>query len=351
MEFRYTVEELLAAIPNSRHAGSPGVSVSRLASLSDAGPDSLSFLSSAKHRADLATSQAGIVLVPETLPDTPREGQAFLHVRDPSLALADLCAVLEARWRPAPPVGVHPTAVVAATAQVHPSASIGPLCVIGEGATIGASSVLESQVHIGRGARVGEGCYLFPRTTVQDYCVLGRNVRIHAGTVIGSDGFGYLQVGGEPPNLRHKKVPQVGIVVVEDDVEIGANATIDRARFGETRIGEGTKLDNLVHIAHNVHIGRHCIICAQVGIAGSTTIGDYVVMWGQVGVAGHLEVGTGAFIGAQAGIAKSVPPGGKVTGTPARPLLTQRRQEAALAHLPDLLRDLRANGVLKRESD
>ncbi len=338
MELRYTIQDLLDMIPGAGHEGAPDVRVTGLASLDEAGPGDLSFLANPRYKAALQTTRASVVLVPRDIAATPGEGQAYLRVDDPSMALAAICDRVERLLRPAPPPGVHPSALVAPTAQVDASASVGPNCVVGDGAVVGARSVLGAQVVLGRCARVGEGCLLHPRVVVHDHCVLGNNVQLHPGVVIGSDGFGYIQVGGKPPALRHKKVPQIGIVVIEDDVEIGANSTVDRARFGETRIGAGTKIDNLVQVAHNVRIGRHCIICAQTGISGSSSIGDYVVLWGQVGVAGHLKIGDGAFVGAQAGVAKDVEAGSKVTGTPARPFMDQRRQEAALARLPALLR-------------
>jgi UDP-3-O-[3-hydroxymyristoyl] glucosamine N-acyltransferase len=188
-------------------------------------------------------------------------------------------------------------------------------------------------VHVGRGARIGEDCYVHPGCVIGPACVLQQRVRLQPGVVIGSDGFGYEFVNG-----RHEKVPQIGVVIVENDVEIGANSTIDRARFSRTVIGEGTKIDNLVQIGHNVVIGKHCILCAQVGIAGSTTLEDYVVLGGQAGAAGHLTVRKGTKAGGRAGITSDTEPGSYVNGTPAIPYMLERRLQILHQRLPDLFK-------------
>lgn len=337
MQFNYTVQELSALFPGAIIAGSSTRRLSGIASLAESQPGDLSFLSSPKYKKDLVKARAGAILVPLDLELEPTEEQTFIKVKDPSLALGILCSRIENESRPRPAPGIHPTAVVDASADVDPGAHVGPLAHIGPGARIGEGASISAQCFVGRGATVGRGSFLHPRTVVHDHCVIGENVILQPGAVIGGDGFGYQQVGA-PPNLVHQKVPQVGIVVIEDDVEIGANTTIDRARFGETRIGRGTKIDNLVQIAHNVSIGRCCIICAQAGISGSTKVEDFVVVWGQAGLGGHLTIGTGAFIGGQAGVAKDVPAGGKVTGTPARNLADVRKTEAFVWRLPERFR-------------
>lgn len=229
--------------------------------------------------------------------------------------------------------GLHPTAVVAPGAQIDSTAHVGPHCVVGERARIGARTVLQGGNFIGEDSRLGDDVNLFPNVVVYPRAQIGRGVRIHANTVIGSDGFGYVQDGG-----LHRKVPQIGNVVIGDDVEIGAGVTIDRGALGSTIIGKGTKIDNLVQIAHNVEIGEGCLLVAQAGIAGSSKLGNYVVLAGQVGIAGHLKIGNQAIVAARAGVMNDIPDGEKWLGTPAQPDKEMKRQFIAIRHLPDLLR-------------
>ena len=229
--------------------------------------------------------------------------------------------------------GVHNLAVVASTAQIDPSAHVGPCCVIGERAKIGPRVVLHGGVHVGLSCVLGADTQIFPNVTLYPRTQIGQRVRIHAGCVIGSDGFGYVLDNG-----LHRKVPQVGHVVIHDDVELGANVTIDRGALGPTTIGRGTKIDNLVQIAHNVAIGDHCLVVAQVGIAGSTNLGNYVTLAGQVGLAGHLKIGNKATVAAQSGVMHDIPDGEKWLGYPAQPDRKVKRQMLAVQQLPDLLR-------------
>ncbi|HWD93936.1 MAG TPA: UDP-3-O-(3-hydroxymyristoyl)glucosamine N-acyltransferase [Verrucomicrobiae bacterium] len=229
--------------------------------------------------------------------------------------------------------GVHPTAIVAASAQVDPAAHVGPCCVVGEKARIGARSILQGGNHVGPHCHLGEDVNLFPNVTIYARSEIGNRVRIHAGTVIGSDGFGYVQDNGV-----HRKVPQIGNVIIRDDVEIGSNVCIDRGALGPTIIGKGTKIDNLVQIAHNVSVGEHCLVISQVGVAGSTKLGNYVILAGQVGLAGHLKIGNRVTVVAQAGVMNNIPDGEKWMGAPAQPDRQAKRQMIAMTHLPDLLR-------------
>ena len=229
--------------------------------------------------------------------------------------------------------GIHPMAVIAASAKVDTTAHIGPHCVIGERVNIGARAVLQAGNFVGDDSRLGDDVNLFPNVTVYPHTEIGRRVRIHAGTVVGSDGFGYVQDAGV-----HLKVPQIGNVIIGDDVEIGANVTIDRGALGSTVIGKGTKIDNLVQIAHNVEIGEHCIVIAQVGISGSTKLGKYVILAGQVGLAGHLKIGNQVTIAAQSGVMNDIPDGEKWFGYPAQPDKDIKRQIIAQRKLPDLLK-------------
>jgi UDP-3-O-[3-hydroxymyristoyl] glucosamine N-acyltransferase len=231
------------------------------------------------------------------------------------------------------PPGKHPTAIVAASAQTDPTAHVGPHCVVGERVKIGANSVLQAGNFVGDDATLGENVNLFPNVTLYPRTEIGNRVRIHAGTVIGSDGFGYVQDGGV-----HRKVPQIGNVIVGDDVEIGANVTIDRGALGSTVIGKGTKIDNLVQIAHNVEIGEHCIVIAQAGISGSTKLGKYVILAGQAGIAGHLKIGNQVTVAAQSGVMNDIPDGEKWFGYPAQPDKEFKRQIIARRKLPELLK-------------
>ena len=307
--------------------------VRSLASLAEAGPEDLSFLGNPKYATEVPTCKAGVILVPLDYVGQPATGQAFLRVAKPSYALALVCAAIEAQLWPKPAAGIHASAVVAPTAVVDASAHVGPLCVIGDGARIGAGAVLEAHCLIGVQAVIGAGCWLKNGVTIADYCRLGARCRLQSGVVIGSDGFGYEPAGGQI-----HRIPQIGNVVLADDVDVGANTTIDRARFSQTVIGRGTKIDNLVQIAHNVRIGQQCLITAQVGIAGSTTLGDFCVLGGQAGVAGHLNIGHRVQLGAQTGVFVDIPEGGFYNGTPAIPIGLERRLVVLSRKLPDLFK-------------
>jgi UDP-3-O-[3-hydroxymyristoyl] glucosamine N-acyltransferase len=281
----------------------------------------------------VADSAATVVLLPVDYVGEPKPDQVFLYVEKPSVALARLCARIEQSLWPKPAAGIHPSAVIAATARIDPSAHIGPLCVVEAGAQVGADSVLQASVFLGEDASVGSGCWIMPGCVIGSFCSLANRVRLQPGVVIGSDGFGYEFVKG-----RHEKVPQIGTVVVEDDVEIGANSALDRARFSRTVVGEGTKIDNLVQIAHNVVIGKHCIVCGLVAIAGSATLEDYVIIGGQAGVGGHITLGKGSKVGGQTGINYTLEPGSYVIGTPAISYMLERRLQVLHQRLPDLFK-------------
>ncbi len=333
MSIAFSLPELAAVVDARAVEGVRTAPIRGIASLAEAGPDDLSFLGNPKYAAEVAASRAGAILVPADFAGSPAAGQVFLRVDKPSYALALVCSVLEARLWPKPPAGRHPSAVVAAGARVDPSASLGPLCVIEEDAVIGAGAVLDALCHVGRAAVVGPDCWLKSGVKVGDFCVLGARCRLQPGAVVGAEGFGFEPVGGEI-----RRIPQVGVVVLEDDVEIGANTTLDRARFSRTVVGRGTKIDNLVQIAHNVRIGRQCLITAQVGIAGSTTLGDHCVLGGQAGVAGHLTLGDRVRLGAQTGLFEDVPADGFMNGTPAVPFGLERRLVVLSRKLPELFK-------------
>ena len=333
MTTSFTIAELASLTGAKSVEGACVGPITGVAALAEAAAGDLSFLGNAKYADAVAVSKAGAILVPVAFAGRPAAGQAFLRVDNPSYALALFCGVLEARLWPRPPAGIHASAVVAASAKVDASAHVGPLCVIGEGAVVAAGAVLEARCFIGARASVGPDCWLKPGVTIGDYCVLGARCRLQSGAVIGSDGFGYEPVKGEI-----QRIPQIGNVVLEDDVEVGANSTLDRARFSRTVVGRGTKIDNLVQIAHNVRIGRQCLITAQVGIAGSTTLGDHCVLGGQSGVAGHLTLGDRVKLGAQAGLFEDVPADGFMNGTPAVPFGLERRLVVLSRRLPELFK-------------
>lgn len=333
MKLVFTPAEISTLVQPSASRGATQQPVRGLAALGSAQPGDLSFLGNAKYKAEVASTRASVVLVPVDYDGDPAPDQLFLHVENPSVGIARICARLEQQLWPKPAPGIHPSAVVAPTARIATSATIGPLCVIEAEASIGENAHLQAQVFVGRGATIGADSWLMPGVIVATACVLHERVRLQPGVVVGSDGFGYEFTGG-----RHQKIPQVGTVVIGADVEIGANSTLDRARFSTTIVGEGTKIDNLVQVAHNVVIGRHCILCSQVGIAGSSTLEDYVILGGQVGVGGHVTIHKGAKAGGQAGITAEIPAGTYVNGTPAIPYMLERRLAVLQPKLPELFR-------------
>ena len=337
MQVSFTAAEIAAITQPQATRGTTGETVRGLAALADAAAGDLSFLGNPKYKSAVAATHASVVLLPADFVGEPAPGQLYLLVENPSVALARVCARIEQSLWPKPAPGVHPTASVAAGARVAATATVGPLCVVEAGAVIGERAHVQAQVFVGRNAIVGDSCWLMPGVVLAAECVLGRRVRLQPGVIIGSDGFGYEFVQG-----RHEKIPQIGSVVVGDDVEIGANTTIDRARFSRTSIGEGTKIDNLVQIAHNVVIGRHCLLCAQVGISGSTTLEDYVVMGGQSGTGGHITIGKGVKAGGRAGITSDVAAGAFVNGNPAIPYMLERRITILQHRLPELFKRVSA---------
>jgi UDP-3-O-[3-hydroxymyristoyl] glucosamine N-acyltransferase len=302
-----------------------------VAPLASAGPDDLSYVADLDHVAPAHASRAGAFIAPAGVSGLPAP---TLACREPRRALA---AALNLFHPAALPVaGIDASARIAPGARIDPSASVGALAVVEAGASIGAHVRIGALVYVGTGASVGDGSVLFPHVVIYGGCQLGRRVIVHAGAVIGADGFGFI-----PGREGHEKIPQVGTVVVEDDVEIGANSTIDRATLGETIVGRGTKIDNLVHIGHNVEVGPRCLMAAQVGIAGSCRIGHDVMLAGQVGISDHVNVGDGAMLAGGAAVIQDVPAGQRFAGRWARPATLSHRIWVAEAQLPDLLRTVR----------
>lgn len=320
--------------------GDPAQVVTGVSSLEEATGSEASFLGNAKYKSAFLKTSAGVVLVPPDIDEGP-EGIALVRVANPTTAFSAVIGQFASEFRVFEP-GVHPSAYVAddvaldsAKVSVRAGAVVEAGCVVGNGTEIGPGVVVERDV------RIGEDCLLHGNATVRERCVLGDRVVLQPGAVIGSDGFGYELVDG-----RHERIPQVGIVVLEDEVEIGANSTIDRARFSETRIGEGTKIDNLVQVGHNVITGKHCLMVAMVGVAGSSKLGNHVTLAARAGVTGHVELGDNVVIAGMSGVAKSITQPGVYMGKPARPMKKEMKAMAAVARLPKVLRELKA---LQRE--
>lgn len=305
-------------------------------SLETAGPEDLSFVASRRHLARARTSAAGALLVSPAATEIERD---LLVVADPHEALADLLPLFAART--SPPAGVHSTAVVAAGAQVDATASVGALAVIGDGSLIAAQVVVHPQVVIGRDCRVGAGTVLHPGVVLYDGTEIGERCIVHAGVVLGGDGYGYASASGE-----HRKLEHLGRVVLEDDVEVGANSAIDRGMLDETRVGAGTKIDDLVMVAHNVVTGRRCLLVAQSGVAGSARLGDGVVLAAQSGIIGHVEIGAGTVIATKSALLRGSEAGERVAGIPAVEMGAWKRQQALLRRLQELFRRV---GRLERD--
>jgi UDP-3-O-[3-hydroxymyristoyl] glucosamine N-acyltransferase len=322
----------LAARVAGEVRGDPERAIRGIGTLESAGPEELSFLTNPRYRAQAERSAAAALLVP---PGVEIAGRDLLVAADPYHALARLLALFHPTVAPAP--GIHPAAVVDPGATVEHGAHVGPHAVIGPGSVVGERAVVHALAFVGARCRIGADTVLHPHVVLYDGTEVGARCTLHSGVVLGSDGFGFATHGGV-----HVKVPQVGKVVVEDDVEIGANTTVDRATVDETRIGAGTKIDNLVQLGHNVRVGRGCLLVAQVGIAGSTSLGDGVVMAGRAGASGHLEIGDGARVAAASVALKSVPAGVQVAGWPAVEAGKWRRQQALLGRLDEIYRRLKA---------
>lgn len=324
----------IAQMVGGRLEGNPEEVISGAAGLTEARKGDISFLGNPKYQPLLQETRAGCVFLPEDLKADGYLGNR-IHVKNPQWAFAQVLTVWE-KERRQHPKGIHSTAVVHSSAKLGREVVIGAHTVVEEGVRIGDRSVLYAHCYVGANSQIGSDCLIYPRVVVREECLLGDRVIIQPGVVIGGDGYGFVMIEGS-----HRKIPQLGRVVVEDDVEIGANTTIDRATTGETRIGKGTKIDNLVQIAHNVKIGRHCLVISQVAIAGSTQIGNYVTLAGQVAIAGHLKIGDKAVIAGQSGVMSDLEPGTVVFGSPARPHREAMKIQAILGKLPEIYQTIK----------
>ena len=323
-----TLGEIAARI-GATLEGDEGIVISGVAGVRDGGPGEISFVSQARYAADAAASKVSALLV---VRDWNKPVSAvLLRVDRPEESFAQIAKY----FVPPPPVfapGIHPSAVIDPTAKIGADVHIGPHVVIEAGASIGHRTQLLAGVYVGHEARVGDDCRFYPHVSLREHVRVGHRCIVHNGSVVGSDGFGY----STDRKGVHHKIPQIGIVVIGDDVEIGANVTIDRARFGKTQIGNCVKIDNLVQIAHNVIIGDGCILVAHVAIAGSVIIGHHAVLAGQAGISGHISIGSGAIIAGQSGVHGNVPAGEKMFGTPARPAREAMVLNAHISRLPQL---------------
>ncbi len=309
--------------------GDGSIEIRGVAGIREAEAGEISFISNPKYAPEAVATQASAVIVSN---DWKTESPAALiRSPNPDAAFAE-AAMLFYTPIPLPAEGIHPSAVVAEDVELGEGVRVGPLCVIEAGVKIGAGTIVSAQCYVGHQVQIGENSRIYPQVSIREFAIIGSRTAIHNGTVIGSDGFGYTV---DEQGVR-TKVPQIGMVQIGDDVEIGANVTIDRARFGKTKIGKGVKIDNLVQIAHNVVIGDHSVIIAQSAIAGSATLGKKVVMAGHAGVVGHVHVGDGVIIGAKAAATKNIPPGEYLLGIPGIPAAKYKRQLAGIALLPKL---------------
>ncbi|MFT4586369.1 MAG: UDP-3-O-[3-hydroxymyristoyl] glucosamine N-acyltransferase [Limisphaerales bacterium] len=326
----FTVAEIAAKV-QGEVTGDGAIELHGFAPADIARPGDLTFAENEDFFARAEQSEASAILVSG---DFTSEEKTLIRVKNARLAFAHVLPLLfpEKKFS----AGVHTSAVVADSAEIHPTAHVGPHCVIHENAKLAPGVVVQSGSNIAHDCSLGEGTHLFPNVTLYPRTQIGKRVRIHAGTIIGSDGFGYVFDSGV-----HHKIPQVGNVVIHDDVEIGAGVAIDRGALGSTEIGKGTKIDNLVQIAHNLKVGENCIIVAQAGFAGSTQIGNFTTIAGQAGVAGHLKIGAQVTVMAKAGVMNSIPDGEVWLGVPARPHRQMKRQFIAVEQLPDLIKRIR----------
>ncbi|HEX6790647.1 MAG TPA: UDP-3-O-(3-hydroxymyristoyl)glucosamine N-acyltransferase [Candidatus Krumholzibacteria bacterium] len=332
----------LAVLVGGELEGDADLVIRGVAGIREAQPGDITFVANPRYEEFVEATRASAILAGHGL----SAGIPLVRVNDPYYAYFQVLNLFAGDTAARYARGVHPQASIDPAARIGSDVCIGPFCHVGAGASIGDGTTLVAGVFVGDGARVGERCLIYSHVTIREGCRIGDRVILQPGVVVGSDGFGFARKGAS-----YQKIPQIGIVVIEDDVELGANTCVDRATTGETRIRRGTKIDNLVQIAHNVALGEDTVIAAQTGISGSTEVGRGVVMGGQVGVGGHVTVGDGAVVGAQAGVTKSVAPGTTVSGYPAREHSAARRIQAHIAMLPELFRRVKAleRRLLERE--
>ncbi|MFH1847733.1 MAG: UDP-3-O-(3-hydroxymyristoyl)glucosamine N-acyltransferase [Candidatus Omnitrophota bacterium] len=321
----------IAELVDGKIIGDENIVITGVNGIKEAQEGDITFIANPKYESLISSTRASAIIVPDNL---GRASAALVCTENPSLAFSKVIAFMYPQENTMPS-GIHPQSIIGRDVKLGENVALGPYVVVEDGSCIGDNTIICAGSFIGRKTSLGRDCLVYPNVTIREKAQIGDRVIIHSGTVVGSDGFGFAEAGGV-----HCKIPQVGIVLIEDDVEIGACVSIDRARFGKTRIGRGTKIDNLVQIAHNVTIGEDSIIVSQAGISGSSSLGKRVIMAGQSGVVGHITLGDNVIVGAQAGVTKSVPPNSFVVGSPARPHNEAKKIFAGWNKLPRLIKEV-----------
>ena len=327
----FTLKQI-ADLVKGEVVGSPDIVITGISGIKEAKEGDITFLANSKYAPLVNVTEASAVITSREPLNTKK---ALIKTDNPSIAFTAVVDLLLPS-KPQHPKGIHPTAVIAKDAVLSKNVSVGAYTIIEQGVSIDEGTIIYSGCYVGQQVKIGKNCLIYPQVSLMERVLIKDRVVIHPGAVIGSDGFGFVRISG-----NQRKIPQIGTVLIEDDVEIGANVTIDRARFDKTIIGRGTKIDNLVQIAHNVITGENCIIVAQAGISGSTILGKEVILAGQAGVVGHIQIGDKAIVCAQAGVTKTVPPGITVSGYPARVHHEAKRVNACLQSLPELYKKVK----------
>lgn len=322
------------------------IKLTNVAELNEADKNSVCFFENPKFQEDLKATKAGLIFVPKDFDITLKPDTNLILIDKPYISFMMLVKTWLKLEAPVQKSEIAKTAIISDSAKIGKNVIIGHNCIVHDKTEIGNNTIIESNSVIMKNAKIGSNCHIYPNTTIYEDSILKNNIILHAGCVIGAEGFGYLFYEG-----IQNKIPQVGNVVIEDDVEIGANSTIDRATIGSTVIGKGTKIDNLVQVGHNCKIGKNSILCAQVGIAGSTEIGDIVYLAGQVGIADHLKIGDGVMVGAQSGVSNSIPEKAKYFGTPAIDAGLKKRILASEKYLPKIVRYYKKMFKEKKEKE
>lgn len=323
----------IARLVDGEIVGDEKTSITGGAGIKEAGAEHVTFLANSKYMPLFESTEASIVLVPADF--SIQSDKTLILTADPSYAFSLVMEALHPELQ-THPQGIHPSAVLHESASVGENVSVGACAVIETGAEIGNNTIIYAGTYIGHNTRIGTDTIIYPNVTIRERCEIGDRVIIHSGTVIGADGFGFATIDG-----KHKKIPQLGTVKIEDDVEIGSNVSIDRARFDKTVIKKGAMIDNLVQIAHNVIIGENSIIVSQVGISGSTELGKNVILAGKVGVVGHIKIADNVMVGAKGGVSKSLTEPGQYWGVPVKPIKQDMKEKAAIQKLPEALKKLR----------